>query len=137
METEVRPSEVRDKVLKAVSNFFDHEELREETKGLGVSLIAEASSLRSLIKLHSALRQQRILDAARKHMLNGRTANTVSFMLHKQAAAVGKLSFVDVESESPCGPIRVFILHDNPTGVIEWLAPKTSRGVPIREIPMP
>ncbi len=137
VEAELRPSEDKGKVLLAISNFLDYDQLEEEKGGISGTLIAGATSLSAVTKLHNALRKQRILDAARKHMIKGRKENGLFFMLHKQAAAVGKVSFVDSESESPCGPLKFYIFHGDPLAVIDWLAPRTSRGVPIREYPMP
>ena len=137
IQVEVRPSEDENKVLQAVKNFFDFESLREERNGYTKILIMESSTLSSLEKFHFKLREERILDAARKYLFKGLVGNVISFMLNKQAAAVGKISFVDSENESPLGPIKVEIEHNDPEAVIDWLAPKTSKGVPLWENPIP
>ncbi len=134
---EVRPSEDEDKVKVAILNFFDFEDIRVEEKPLGKVIVAEASSLSSLRKMHKVLREERILDAARKYLKRGISGKKVTFMLHKQAASVGVLSFVDDERESPLGPIEVTIEYDNPEEVVDWLAPKTSKGRPLWENPIP
>ncbi|ARM76411.1 RNA-binding domain-containing protein [Acidianus manzaensis] len=127
---ELRPSENEAKVLLAISNFFDFEYLRREKIQYEV-IIAESKTLRSLEKFHKALREERILDVARKYLRKGMSDDSITFMLHKQAAAIGRLSFVDDEKESPLGPIVFHIEYRKPEEVIDWLAPRTSKGVPL------
>jgi predicted RNA binding protein with dsRBD fold (UPF0201 family) len=137
VEVEIRPTEDEDKVLKAVTNFFDAEKVETVQTESAKTLIATSDNLSSLAKLHRALRYERILDAARSALKKGVRETAITFHLHKQAAYVGKLSFVDGDHESPLGAIRVTIHHSSPQDVIDWLAPPTSRGRPLweREIP--
>lgn len=137
IEVEVRPSEDENKVLKAVRNLFDFETLREEKIGYSKLLIAESHSVKSLERFYRKLREERILDAARKYLTRGTLGNIISFMLNKQAAAVGKISFVDSEKESPLGPIKVTIEYKDPQIIIDWLTPRTAKGVPLWENPIP
>lgn len=137
VQVEVRPSEDENKVLQAVRNLFDFENFREEKIGYNKVLIMESSTIRSLERFYRKLREERILDAARKYLMRGVIGNVISFMLNKQAAAVGKISFVDSEGESPLGPIKVTIEYKDPQILVDWLTPKTSKGVPLWENPMP
>ena len=136
-EVLVWPSEDKEKVLLALSNVFEYDRLKEEKEGYAVKIIAEADSLNSLKKLHRLLREERILDSARKHLLEGIEGNTLTFMLNKQVAYIGKVVFADSEKESPLGPIKIVVESKDPREVVDWLAPKTSRGVPLWEKPMP
>ncbi len=61
----------------------------------------------------------------------------ITFMLNKQVAAIGKLSFIDKEHESPLGPIKVTIDYKDPVIVVDWLTPKTAKGVPLWENAIP
>jgi predicted RNA binding protein with dsRBD fold (UPF0201 family) len=137
VKCELRPSEDEEKVMKAILNFFEYESIRKERSGLYEIIIAESSNFKSLIKLHKKLREERILDAARKYLIRGVKGNSIIFMIHKQAAAVGRLTFVDSERESPLGPITFVIEYEKPMEVIDWLAPKTAHGVPLWEKPIP
>ncbi|BCU70243.1 RNA-binding domain-containing protein [Stygiolobus caldivivus] len=137
VEAEVRPSENKDKVLQAMLNFFDFERIKEEKVGISLVVIGESSTLKSLLRFHRALRDEKILDSARKYLYKGVSGNSISFMLNKQAAAVRRISFVDNENESPLGPIKVRIEYDDPQAVIDWLTPKTAKGVPLWENPIP
>ncbi|BAB65963.1 RNA-binding domain-containing protein [Sulfurisphaera tokodaii] len=137
IEVEVRPSEDENKVLQAIRNLFDFENLKEEKSGYTKILVAESHTLLSLQKFHRKLREERILDAARKYLTKNLIGNVITFMLNKQAAAVGKISFVDDEKESPLGPIKVTIEYKDPQALIDWLTPKTAKGVPLWENPIP
>ncbi|MCC6060938.1 MAG: hypothetical protein LM578_05365 [Desulfurococcaceae archaeon] len=137
VEAEIRPTEDEDKVLKAITNFFDVEKIETVHMGGTRILVVTSNNLACLAKLHRALRSERILDAARSSLKKGVRETTITFHLHKQAAYAGKLSFVDGDHESPLGAIRVTIHHSNPQDVIDWLAPPTSKGKPIWEKEMP
>ncbi|MDT7901417.1 RNA-binding domain-containing protein [Acidianus ambivalens] len=135
---EVRPSEDESKVLTAIANFFDYEKITKEKRGDYIVVIVEESrTLKSLQKFHDALREEKILDVARKYLRRGISDNSISFMLHKQAAAIGVISFVDDERESPLGPISFYIEHKNPNEVVDWLAPRTAKGHPLWENKIP
>ncbi|EZQ06932.1 MULTISPECIES: RNA-binding domain-containing protein [Acidianus] len=134
---ELRPSEDQDKVIKAIVNFFDFEMISKEKGGEWEIIVGNSTTLRSLVKLHRALREERILDAARKHLFRGISDNSLFFMIHKQAAASGVLAFVDDPTESPLGPITFSIECRNPREIIDWLTPRTSHGHPLWENPIP
>ncbi len=138
VEVEIRPTEDPEKVEKALRNVFEPDKIRIEERGSGYKvLVAESYSYRSLIKLHDLIRRERILDAARSMLRKGVMGNMLIFKINKQAALQNRLSFVDMDSESPLGPITFIIETDNPYEVIDWLAPKTSRGRPLWEREMP
>ena len=138
VEAEVRPTESREKVLRAVRNFFDPQSVRVERLGESEVIIAESTTLASLTKLHYALRAERILDAARSALKKGvQSKSRLVFYLHKQAAYQGKVSFVSGDHESPMGAIKVTVEHPDVRAVIDWLAPYTARGRPVFERDMP
>jgi predicted RNA binding protein with dsRBD fold (UPF0201 family) len=83
-----------------------------------------------LQNFHRLLRQQRILDTARAAMLQNRTGNSIQFRLSKQAAFAGRANFPP--EEEPLGSLHVLIVGGART--IDWLAPATENGVPVREI---
>ncbi len=138
VEVEVRPTEDRDKVLRALRNVFDPQSVRFERVGDSEVIIAESNTLASLFKLYYALRAERILDAARGALKKGvKSKDRMVFFLHKQAAFQGKISFVDGDHESPLGAIRFEVEHPDVKAVIDWLAPYTVRGRPVFEREMP
>ena len=134
VRTIVNPSEDEDKVKKAVSNVFTPESMEVIDRGEYKEIVAVSESYESLEKLHKLLRKYRILDAARKHLKAGRGEREIEFELNKQVAYVGKISFCTTPEESPLGSIKFRIETENPKVVIDWLAPRTVRGKPVREI---
>jgi predicted RNA binding protein with dsRBD fold (UPF0201 family) len=133
VEAEIRPTENEEKVKKAVLNFFTPSNIKVEERGRGRVLIAEADKPEALQKLHSKLREQRILDAARSMIMRWSSDDKVVFYLHKQAAFMNYITFCLPEGESPLGPIKVEILESDVRAVIDWLAPPTSKGRPLFE----
>jgi len=128
VEVEVKPSEDREKVEAAVNKIFPTLELCQTEN----SLVGESIREESLGRLHQLLREQAIRDSARSMMVQGRRGNVVKFMLNKQVAFVGKVSFT--EGEAPLGPIVVTLEAPDIERLIDYLAPQTREGKPIREI---
>ncbi len=138
VSTFVYPTESEDKVKKAVSNLFDLSMFRERKEDLGdikrLEFICEGPDARlALGRLYELLREQEILDAARRVMMDGMTAEgTILFHLHKQAAFAGAVNFAE-GGESPMGPIVVEVHPEDPRKarrVVDWLAPETEDGRP-------
>lgn len=128
VEAEVRPTEDPAKVERAIKNIFPTLELSL----VGNVISGESTKVETLDRLHQLLRSQAILDSARSVMRRGMRGGVVQFMLNKQAAAVGKVSFTD--GESPLGPITVVIEARDVERLIDYLAPRTVDGKPIKEI---
>jgi predicted RNA binding protein with dsRBD fold (UPF0201 family) len=127
----VNPTEVKEKVEKAILNFFplslDQDPAIPRLYGEG--------DLESLLRLHLRLREERILDTARRILLNGIQGYKTRFRLNKQVAFIGKLNFP--AGEESLGSIYVEISADNEDDlltIIDWLAPQTEDGKPVMEI---
>ena len=88
------------------------------------------NGLQSLKTFHRILREQKILDTARSVMLDGLLGDSIQFRLNKQAALMGRVNFPP--EEEPLGSIHVQITGGE--RIIDWLAPKTADGIPIREL---
>jgi hypothetical protein len=121
----VRPTEKVDKVVSAIEKIFPG--LTMDMRG---DRIEAYDGMESLRNLHKLLRDQMILDTARAVMIEGRVGTTIQFSLNKQAAYIGKVNFQF--EEEPLGSIHVQITGGDQ--IIDWLAPETEDGVPIREI---
>ncbi len=127
IETKVYPTEDVDKVAQAVKNLFPDAEIIVE----GGNLKARAWDLR---KFRYLLRRQRILDTARTELLKGMSGNEITILLNKQTAYVSKVNFAD--EDAILSPIRVtFKVYGIPMGkFVDYLAPPTKAGRPIREV---
>jgi len=121
----VRPTERVEKVVSAIENIFP---------GLIMDIRADRieayNGPESLKTLHRLLREQRILDTARKVLLRGMVGSATSFQISKQAALMGVVSFPP--EEEALGSLHVQISGSK--SVIDWLTPETENGVPIKEI---
>lgn len=128
----VYPTEMQEKVIKAVTNLFPIELHLDE---FGIPRLYGEGDLDSLRLLHVHLREERILDTARHILLTGIEANTTQFRLNKQVAFVGKVNFP--AGEESMGSIYVEISTENREELlklIDWLAPQTIEGKPVEEI---
>jgi len=127
IETDIHPTEDENKVVQAVKNIFPDAEIEIE----GGKLKARAWDLR---KLRDLLRRQRILDTARSELMRRRSGNEITIYLNKQTAYVSKVNFA--EEDAILSPIRVtFRLYGIPVGkFIDYLAPPTKAGRPVREV---
>lgn len=137
VEAEIRPTEDPEKIIHAFKNILPQSSPNIQTLGITNVVHTESTSVADLIRLHTLLRRERILDAARRSLFVGISENKLEFGLNKQAAFSGRISFCDSESQSPLGPIRFAIQCSEPSKLVEWLAPKTVHGKPVSEPPMP
>lgn len=130
----VNPTEMQEKVEKAISNFFPVE---LKLQGSEIPELFGEGDLESLRTLHLRLREERILDTAHKIFLNGIEGDTTNtkFRLNKQVAYIGKLNFP--AGKESLGSIHVEISAQNLSDlflIIDWLAPQTIDGKPVMEI---
>ncbi len=127
IETDVHPTEDEEKVIDAVKNLFPDAEIRIE----GGKLLAKARDLR---KFRDLLRRQRILDTARTELIKGRSDSEVIVYLNKQTATVSRINFCD--ENAVLSPLKVtFRLLNVPFGrFLDYLAPETRGGKPVREV---
>jgi uncharacterized protein len=121
----VRPTERVELVVSAIENIFSG--LIMDIRADRIEAYNGPDSLKTLREL---LRRQGILDTARSVMLRGLVGNTTRFQLSKQAALMGFVSFPP--EEEPLGSLHIQITGGE--RVINWLAPETEKGVPIKEI---
>lgn len=131
VEVPLKRTEEERAILGLIERIVDPDEVAVEESGMEKLVIARARCLSRLNKLYELLRHERILDATRRRLLGGVRGTLITFMLHKQALAAGRVSLVDSEQESPLGPVIVRISHPEPLKVIDWLAPPTSQGRPV------
>lgn len=122
---EIKPTEDSKKVEEAISNFFNYTSLNTVPKLEKNYLIAKIEGREGLIKFYERLRQERILNVARKVLIKGLIGNSITFYLNKQVAYVNHISFCEPKNESPLGPIRVEIRCDDANQLINWLTMRT------------
>jgi uncharacterized protein len=116
-KTHVNPTEDLDKVIEALSNVFDYDDI----------LIAEESvtvtgNTSCLFPFKEFLEKRQIRDTARKMILKGwdEESKTINLNLSKQAAFAGSINLVDNEL-SPLGEIKVKITTSDVEEFTNWL----------------
>ena len=116
------PSEDQNKVVQAITNIFPSAAL-EISDG-------NAEGKADIEHFSTQIRRQKILDAARSVMIRGRRKDRTAFLLNKQAAFAGKISFTD--ERSVLGTIRVTIEDDDIDAAINTIAPGTVDGKEVK-----
>ena len=119
----VFPSEDPEKVRQAVLNIFPDAVL--DISGDRISSVSAGME-----HFGDRIRKQRILDTARSVLMKGRRGERSFFYLNKQAAFVGKISFV--EEKAVLGTIKVTVEAEDITSFIEMLAPNTVDGEEVK-----
>ena len=117
-KAEVNPTEDMDKVISALSNIFDYDDIE-----IGEDYVLISGEKESITNFRKDLRERKIRGAARKMMLKGIGANKIHFKLSKQAALVGVPNFVE-DHLSSLGEIEVEIETDDTEKFIDWIAPE-------------
>lgn len=112
------PTEDRIKVSRAISNLFPDAVIEGEDP-----ISAHSQSIEFFA---DTLRRQRIRDAARRMMRRGIDGDSTRFMLNKQVAFVGKISFS--EESHALGDLEVIITSDDIGALIDSIAPSTRTG---------
>lgn len=128
----LNPTEMKEKVEKAISNFIPVELMIKESE---INEIYGEGDIESLRKLRRSLREERILDTFRHILIDGIEGNTTRFLINKQVAHIGKLNIP--AGEESLGSIHVEISAQNREElmeIIDWLAPETIDGKPVMEI---
>jgi predicted RNA binding protein with dsRBD fold (UPF0201 family) len=128
----VNPTEIKERVETAITNIFP---TRLELQDFGIPSLYGSGGLENLRTFHRLLREERILDTARHIMLSRSEGGTLHFHLSKQIAFIGKVNFPPVEES--LGSIHVEISANNQDDlqtIIDWLAPETFEGYPVKEI---
>ncbi len=110
------PTEDREKVRQALLNLFPGAEI-EEGAAMLTARTENADRLREIII------DNHIRDSARSVMLRGMKDGSTWFMLNKQVAFVGKVSFLD--GPVALGGIEVTIEDENIEKAIDFLAEST------------
>ena len=128
----VYPTEIEENVRTAITNVFPVELI---LRNFGTPQLYGTGDLESLRRLHILFREFRILDTTRRILINGIEGNSTQFRLNKQVAFVGKVNFP--AGEESLGSIHIEISEDNADDlmmIIDWLAPETVEGAPVREM---
>ncbi|CAD7771420.1 hypothetical protein FHEFKHOI_01253 [Candidatus Methanoperedenaceae archaeon GB50] len=130
----VYPTESKELVRRAIETLFPDLHFRETMEERGLCRIIGEGDESNLRVFHRRLREERILAAVRTVFERARGNSSLEFMLNKQAATVGVISFPADAEREPLGTIEVTIEAEELERVIDWLAPPTTERKPAFEI---
>lgn len=113
----VNPTENLNRVIEALSNIFDYDDLLITDDQVTVT-----GSSSSLVRFKEFLEKRQIRDTARKILTNvlNHDMDAIEFKISKQAAFAGRINLVE-DDLSPLGEIDVIIYTENPEELICWL----------------
>lgn len=117
-KTRINPTEDMDKVLKAISNTLDYDEILIAEDNITVT-----GGEDSLLRLRESLEKRRIRNAARKILMKGLKDKIVTFKLSKQAAYAGIVNIIE-DDLSSLGEINITIMTDDTDAFLDWIAPQ-------------
>jgi predicted RNA binding protein with dsRBD fold (UPF0201 family) len=120
IKTPINPTEDKGKVARCLQNILDRPQIEEE-EGY---LVVQSSYQNILATIRAKLREERIIDSARKIILRNfrRDSDYVEFYLNKQAAFANRINFVtNPDQEDYLGPITVSITGEDIQKIIDWL----------------
>ncbi len=120
VDAQIHPTEIVDRVKTAITNMFPNIDM--EVRKDWISSKTEVWT--DLLYFSESLERQKVLDAARKVVLNRLSGNTTRFLLNKQAAYVGKINFCENEEESPMGPLFVVLSSEQIDELLDRIFPK-------------
>jgi predicted RNA binding protein with dsRBD fold (UPF0201 family) len=123
----VRDTEVTERVADCVRRLFPDAEVRHEAG----RVVGETHSLEAFAE---RLREQEILDTARREFHRRATDEGFSFALKKQAAFQGVVNFA-VGNPDELGDVEVHVTVREPDveTYVDHVAPETVDGVPVDE----
>jgi len=115
--TSINPTEDLDKIIEALSNIFDYDDIIISEESVTVT-----GNVSCLLPLKEFLEKRQIRDTARKMMLKGwnEKYETINIKLSKQAAFAGLVNLVD-DDLSPLGEIEVEIHTEDVEEFADWL----------------
>ena len=113
------PTEDPERVAEAIANIFPDLEIERVEGGL----FAHGEGFEAF---KDGIRKARMLDAAHAEMVRGMQGDRTRFLLHKQAAYVGRIGFVAERSD--IGSMEVVFESSDIEGLIDELAPRTVNG---------
>lgn len=87
-------------------------------------IVVEASGVQPLFALRDQARYRRVMAVLRRLLMENRAGNRTHVYINRQAAYVGRISFIEDEDESPLGPIVLRLESEDLDSLINWLVPE-------------
>lgn len=131
-EARLNPTENRETIEEILNSFLSGEIILDERFDSKYLLIRN-SNWEALEMLSDWIRHSRLLDTIRRRLLKSSIGNITALYFNRQAAAMGKLSIIDVDDNPPLGSITYQIVSDGLEYLINKFTPKTHEGKEISD----
>ena len=131
-EAKLNPTENRETIEEILNSFLDGEVNLDERFD-GNYLLIRNSDWEALEMLSDRIRQSRLLDTIRRRLLRSSIGNITALYFNRQAAAMGRLSLIDVDDNPPLGYITYQIVSDGLEYLINKFTPRTHEGKEISD----
>ncbi len=129
----VNPTESREKVYSALKQLFPEIDFNYEAISRYSGEFFGEGDIYSLKIIHYYIREEEIIDTSRTMLERGLSEDdlSTSFIISKQAATVGHLSYPG--QEETLGSINITVKADTRDRLeifFDWLTPPTQNGIP-------
>jgi hypothetical protein len=131
VETRLNPTEEKEKLLEIFTFLLPGKEVLEDQRKDGLYLYATSDGLHPLDHFRSILERLLMLDTARQVFFHSILGNKTTLYLNKNAASMGRFSFLERDNQPPLGAIYFTLISGNLEQVIDYVAPRTANGEPI------
>ena len=127
LEARLNSTEKEDTIAKILHRFMEGDVFVDD-RFEGKFLVIRNSSFDALQLFGDWVREQRQLDTIRDRLIRSIQDNITALYFNRQAAAMDRLSLIDVNDNPPNGPIILQIISDGLMEIIDIVAPKTYKG---------
>ncbi|MCG3217742.1 MAG: hypothetical protein KAR35_01990 [Candidatus Heimdallarchaeota archaeon] len=131
VETRLNPTEEKQKLLDIFTFLLPGKEVLEDERKDGLYLYATAEGLHPLDHFRSIIERLFLLDTTRQVFFHSILGNKTTLYLSKNAASMGRFSFLERDNQPPLGAIYFTLISGNLEQVIDYVAPRTVNGEPV------
>jgi len=115
IETDIHPTESQEKVRTAVTNLFPDATFEKD------AVRVMKATAKGIETMKERIANQQIRDSARRVLVKGVRKDHLFFILSKQAAYAGRVSF---SNDGPLGDLVIIVRTDEAEEVVEYLTRK-------------
>jgi len=123
----------RRETIETMLHKFVEGDVFEDKRFDGRYLVVRNSTKQGLQLLGEWVREQQQIDVLRERLFRSIVNNVTALYFNRQAAAMGRISLVDINDNPPNGPIIYQIVSDGLHKLINELTPRTYKGRIISE----
>ena len=132
VEARWNSTEKKETIINLLKKFLEGDVI-EDNRFDGNYLLIRNSSRDGLQLLGEWVREQQQVDTLRERLFRSIVNNITALYFNRQAAAMGRISLVDINDNPPNGPVIFQIVSDGLNKIINELTPRTYKGKIVSE----